>query len=254
MPIYSAASDKPVKMADISPEATRVRDVKYVAAADTMWLGVYSKDRPYQTQWCPMCREIRRYDAWSTKPRLALTIPLPYDESTGVYPMSQAIAGDYLFVGFMNGGDARHSNGEILIYRTHDGVLMGALRPSADVGGISGWIDIQTGAVNAWRRADGAYLVMAEDDARAKIMLYQWKPPAGPPVAPRKLTGWAGDGVVVLEWPRSMSAQSYQVKRGSAEGAPIRQSLATSVTASMNRGPGSVSSTPEFRMAKATVT
>ena len=48
----------------------------------------------------------------------------------------------------------------------------GTLRPGKD---LSGWVDIPY-AVRAHKRADGEYLVFVEEDAKAKIMMYRWRP------------------------------------------------------------------------------
>jgi hypothetical protein len=39
----------------------------------------------------------------------------------------------------------------------------------------TGWIDILTG-ISAHRRANGEYLVFVEEDYKAKVLLYRWKP------------------------------------------------------------------------------
>jgi hypothetical protein len=45
------------------------------------------------------------------------------------------------------------------------------------VGDQQGWEDMPY-AVQALRRRDGEYLVLVEEDARAKNLLYRWRPPA----------------------------------------------------------------------------
>jgi hypothetical protein len=54
---------------------------------------------------------------------------------------------------------------------------MGILEPGPTVGGVeaTGWIDLLTG-ITTHRRKDGEYLVFVEEDYRAKVLLYRWRP------------------------------------------------------------------------------
>ena len=49
--------------------------------------------------------------------------------------------------------------------------------PGETVGGNknTGWMDVMTG-ITAHRRQDGEYLVFVEEDYKAKVLLYRWKP------------------------------------------------------------------------------
>jgi hypothetical protein len=80
-------------------------------------------------------------------------------------------AGDYAFTGGWK------ERGRIGINRLSDGAPMGVFDPGPTVGGVegTGWIDILTG-ISAFRRASGEYLVFAEEDYRAKAILYRWNP------------------------------------------------------------------------------
>lgn len=82
-----------------------------------------------------------------------------------------AAAGDYAFTG---GWKAR---GQIWVNRLRDGKEVGTLDPAETVGGVqsTGWIDILTG-IAAHRRRDGEYLVFVEEDYRAKVLMYRWRP------------------------------------------------------------------------------
>lgn len=61
--------------------------------------------------------------------------------------------------------------------RLTDGAAVGVFDPGETVGGTKnpGWIDILTG-ITAHKRQDGQYLVFVEEDDRAKVLLYRWKP------------------------------------------------------------------------------
>jgi hypothetical protein len=80
-------------------------------------------------------------------------------------------AGDYAFTGGWKG------RGKIWINRLSDGAEAGSFDPGPTVGGVenTGWIDIFTG-ISAHRRSNGEYLVFVEEDYKAKVLLYRWKP------------------------------------------------------------------------------
>jgi hypothetical protein len=82
-----------------------------------------------------------------------------------------AAAGDYVFTG---GWKAR---GQVWINRLSDGAAMGRLEPGPSLGGVenTGWIDVFTG-ITAHKRKNGEYLIFAEEDYKAKAILYRWRP------------------------------------------------------------------------------
>ncbi len=82
-----------------------------------------------------------------------------------------AAAGDYVFTGGWK------ERGRIFVNRMSDGAPVGVFDPGPTVGGVenTGWIDILTG-ISAHKRADGEYLVFVEEDYKAKVLLYRWKP------------------------------------------------------------------------------
>ena len=54
---------------------------------------------------------------------------------------------------------------------------MGVFDPGKTIGGNenAGWIDILTG-ITAYQRKNGEYLVFVEEDYKAKVLFYRWKP------------------------------------------------------------------------------
>jgi len=82
-----------------------------------------------------------------------------------------AAARDYVFTGGWK------ERGRVFVNRLTDGAAVGVFEPGPTVGGIenTGWIDILTGT-SAFQRQDGEYLVFVEEDYRAKVLLYRWKP------------------------------------------------------------------------------
>jgi len=82
-----------------------------------------------------------------------------------------AAAGDYAFTGGWK------ERGRICVNRLSDGAEMGVFDPGMTIGGNenAGWIDILTG-ITAYQRKNGEYLVFVEEDYKAKVLFYRWKP------------------------------------------------------------------------------
>ena len=82
-----------------------------------------------------------------------------------------AAVGDYVFTGGWK------ERGRIGVNRLSNGAEVGVFDPGETVGGNqnTGWMDVMTG-ITAHRRLDGEYLVFVEEDYKAKVLLYRWKP------------------------------------------------------------------------------
>jgi hypothetical protein len=63
------------------------------------------------------------------------------------------------------------------VNRLSDGAPVGVFDPGPSVGTVenTGWIDVLTG-INAYRRANGEYLVFVEENYKAKSLIYRWQP------------------------------------------------------------------------------
>ena len=94
-----------------------------------------------------------------------------FESAAGKEAECVAAAGDYIFTGGWK------ERGRIFVNRMSDGAAMGVFDPGPTVGGVenTGWIDILTG-ISAHKRANGEYLVFVEEDYKAKVLLYRWKP------------------------------------------------------------------------------
>ena len=65
---------------------------------------------------------------------------------------------------------------EPLIFPACELVALVYFAPAPQVGvENTGWIDILTG-ITAFRRAQGEYLIFVEEDYKAKVLMYRWKP------------------------------------------------------------------------------
>ncbi len=94
-----------------------------------------------------------------------------FESAAGKEAGCVAAAGEYVFTGGWK------ERGRVLVNRLSDGAAVGVFDPGPTVGGVenTGWIDILTG-ISAFRRANGEYLVFVEEDYRAKVLVYRWKP------------------------------------------------------------------------------
>ncbi|MBL9135096.1 MAG: hypothetical protein JNK85_04475 [Verrucomicrobiales bacterium] len=96
---------------------------------------------------------------------------ISFESGAGKEAGCVAAVGDYVFTGGWK------ERGRIFVNRMKDGAAVGVFEPGEIVGGVAGtgWIDILTG-ITAHRRKDGEYLVFVEEDYRAKVLMYRWKP------------------------------------------------------------------------------
>jgi len=94
-----------------------------------------------------------------------------FEPNAGKEAACVAAAGEYAFTGGWK------ERGRIGINRLSDGAEVGVFDPGPTVGGVenTGWIDILTG-ITAFRRAQGEYLIFVEEDYKAKVLMYRWKP------------------------------------------------------------------------------
>ena len=168
VPKYSFATAR----TESAPEPfTNLQRVEYFPATDTMYLSGYSKAFPNKKgNWKTVGKVVCRYDSWSTRRTKRWELNLPFDEAqeaskTYGTPVAMSIAGDYLFVTYLK-------TAEVRVYEAGTAKYCGTLRPGKD---MSGWVDIPY-AVRAHQRANGEYLVFVEEDWKAKIIMYRWRP------------------------------------------------------------------------------
>jgi hypothetical protein len=168
-PIYSYSTAKTFPM----PQPfTRIARIVYDSSSDTMYISGYTSTAPYNSaNWKSIGRVLARYNNWkSGSPQLQYVIPLAYSPALNppVIPVSLAHAGNYVFV-------AEDTTAKLDVYDARTGQQVGSLAPGATVGGISGWIDTEMG-ISAAVLSTGEYIILAEEDARAKVLMYRWKP------------------------------------------------------------------------------
>lgn len=149
----------------------RLERIYYDPKKDAMYLVGYTRENPHHDgMWKIMGREVVRYDQWSTGNRTASWRIVPdylKDSSGDVKPASVAITDDYLFICYVK-------EERVDIYSTETGEFVGEMNPLAIVGDC-GWVDIPEG-IEAFKRENGDYIIFVEEDAKAKVIMYQWNP------------------------------------------------------------------------------
>jgi hypothetical protein len=157
---------------------TECNRLEYDPASDTMYLGGYTTDRPHNdSNWGVVGTEIVRFDNWSAGNRTpTVRIVLPYQYATGgPYMKSMAIAGKYAFV-------VECKASTVHVYNLGNGTAVGTMNASKKLGHL-GWVDIPYG-IRAYKRFNGEYLVLVEEDGNGKVLIYRWTP-ATAPAAPK---------------------------------------------------------------------
>jgi hypothetical protein len=164
-------------------EFSQVKRLRYEPATDTLYLGGTTQEHRNQ-HWKPMGPVVARYNGWLDGRRtLAWKIVAPYAAGsqghTSCEPMGFDVAGDFIFVPY-TGASKPHGvkTGRVEVFRAADGSAVGHFEPSEAIGEI-GLQDIRE-TLCAHRRADGEYLVFLEDDYKAQVLMYRWKPATSP--------------------------------------------------------------------------
>lgn len=159
----------------------QVKRLRYDPATDTLFIGGTTEEHRNQ-HWKPMGPVLARYDNWARSggkapPRWRIVLPYKTGSSghESCEPMGFDVAGDYLFAPYTGASKTLGvRTGRVEVFRIEDGRPVGHFEPSSDIGEI-GLQDIRE-CLRAHRRADGEYLIFLEDDYKAKIVLYRWRP------------------------------------------------------------------------------
>ncbi|MBD2665768.1 NHL repeat-containing protein [Richelia sinica FACHB-800] len=165
-PIYSYKS----MVKETTPSfITDIRRIEYFPETDTMYLSGFTKEHPpVGDDYGVVGSEIARFDNWSQGNRNATwRAVVPYD-TTGQRQISTAamsIAGDYLFT-------ITVKTAEVSVFNLANGELVKKFSPGPEVDQESGWVDIPYG-IRAFRRANGEYLLFAEENWKGKVLVYQ---------------------------------------------------------------------------------
>ena len=169
-PRYTYASSigyTPIEIAD-------VKRLEYDATNDVLYAIGRSNDLIIDHWWAAGNR-LTRYNHFTARRTTAWSVALPYGTNTDLNVKAFCEAGAYLFL-------IAAKEGRIYVHNKSDGAKVGEILPTSATGNVSGWADIN-GAVRAYQRSNGEYLVFAEENGYGKINMYRWNP-GGPAPTP----------------------------------------------------------------------
>lgn len=149
--------------------------VYYDTVTDRMFVGAWTKEHPFPGGgWEQMsCGPVLiRFDTWSKKPTMAWsTVIVPPEGQIGSCPKSWSFERDHVFVG----STWQHEQVAVDVYHMVDGKRLGRLLPTAEIGGVTGWFDMND-SIQSHKRTDGSYMVFGEECWMAKGIYWVWKP------------------------------------------------------------------------------
>lgn len=185
--------------------------IQYIAKTDTLYLSGYTREAPSHPGFDLKLigRVISRYDRWMKGNRVPKWSRTLWDAAgmADRNPASMRAEGDFVFVGY-SGGASQPDTGFLRAFRASDGGYVGRIWAGP---WASGRIDITYG-VSALRRADGEYVVLAEEDWYARQMLYRWKPASEKPLNP-VVEAISGNSTVSLKWKPSPGTSFHVIER-----------------------------------------
>jgi len=155
----------------------KLSKLNYDPVNDRMYIGAWTDDHPFPGGgWEQMAcgAVLLRFDNWSKEPMLAwrqVIVPPEGMMGDGKSPKAWSFETDYAFIAYT----WQFEREAVDVYQLSDGKRVGRLLPSAEVGDTTGWIDMNDG-VQTHRRADGTYVVFAEEVWMAKGLYWLWKP------------------------------------------------------------------------------
>ena len=159
-------------------EFKEVKRIRFSHSSDTLYVGGTTDQ--YQNQhWKPMGPVLACYEGiLKGEPRLKWKIVLPYAVGSKGHsscePMGFDVASDLIFVPYTGASkEAKVKTGRVEIFKASDGSPVGHVEPGENVGEV-GLQDIRE-CLRAVKRRNGEYLVMLEDDYKAKVLLYRVK-------------------------------------------------------------------------------
>ena len=193
--------------------------VQYSAITDTLYVAGYTSAAPALAGFDVKLigRVVARYDGWLAGNRNPTWTNTLWDAagSANKGPVSMRVAGDFMFIGY-DGLPYQPDSGFVRVFRSTDGGYAGRLWAGSNA---SGRMDITYG-VSATKRANGEYLILAEEDWYARQMLYRWTPATLQPSIPA-VTAAAGNTTSSLQWTASPDAGFCAVQRALSSSGPF---------------------------------
>ncbi len=184
VPVYTLQSrehyDMPAGMKDL-------RRVHHYPERDGLLLvNGFTTEYPNKNHhWKRAGKVIRAYENFkpgtpSDQWKLRWELVPPYEDQAGGNHgdgniMSMDVAGDYLFVAREGqSGFLKVNRCHVEVYRLDDASFVGWMGPTDEAGDV-GIIDITHG-LTASKRSNGEYLVLLEEGAKARTLVYRWAP------------------------------------------------------------------------------
>jgi len=166
-PVYRVASKVEEKAPEDFSELLRIQ---YDAAADTVYLSGRTPAVPDDRDWRSAGTVMRKYPNWKGGNRKSSWTARLVQEGC---PTTVSLAGDYLFV-------ANTTTFVIHVHRTSDGSSVGRIECPKEI--AHGWYDMTAGSIKARQRANGEYVILAEEQWCGKLLVFRWRPEATPAV------------------------------------------------------------------------
>ena len=165
-PVFGAAVDVTTTLP--SPMIS-IERLEYDVDKDVMYIGGWTTANPNADgNWGLIGSTLASYPNWSTGNRTVGNTVVLAKDAEGYYPKAMSVAGDYIFVG------GSRDKGKLYVYNSSDLSSVGFIAPPTRMGDI-GWLDIPH-AVQAFKKSNGRYVILVEDNWRGKNIVYQWCP------------------------------------------------------------------------------
>lgn len=153
------------------PPFSSIHRLEYIASADVLYVSGYTASAPKGAT--PYGRDVAgttlaRYDHWLAgggKSMPSWTSSLPCDGANAI--MTWAVAGQKIFAGLF---ESSGTGPNIYVYDAGSGDRVGEMHPGRETNHYMGWLDGQQ-VLEAYRRADGEYLVFEEEEMNGKVTL-----------------------------------------------------------------------------------
>lgn len=148
---------------------TGIERLEYDADKDVMYIGGWTPTGLNErNDWGIIGSTIARYPNWSTGNRTASHKVVPPKDDLGYCMKAMSVAGDYVFTGLSR------DVGKVYVYNANDLSLVGNI-PAPATMPTGGWLDVPH-AIQAYKRLNGQYLILVEEDFRGKNIIYHWCP------------------------------------------------------------------------------
>lgn len=163
-------------------ELGNIQRIHYDPGHDALYVTGYDDSIPAPDEWGRVGTVFARYDGWTDGDarRLSWKVVLPRDNTPEYTLKDMWIEGDYAF--FITCSSKPTTIIHVLSLK--DGHVVGTIVPGPEIGGDVaifgeygnlGWVDM-VGGIQAFKRSNGEYRILFEDDLHAKNVMYTWCP------------------------------------------------------------------------------